>query len=74
MMDFVFKMMSFALNVMNFVLKMMDFVQPNLPGAAGCWGPAGNGWQHGLGRKSTVCEEFAGVMIDFGFNIEGFCI
>ena len=40
-----------------------DQVEPNLPGAAGCWGPAGNGWQHGLQRKSTVCEEFAGVTI-----------
>ena len=25
--------------------------------------PAGNGWQNGLERKSTVCEEFAGVTI-----------
>jgi hypothetical protein len=40
-----------------------DQVEPNLPGADGCWGPAGNGWQHGLSRKSTVCEEFAGVTI-----------
>ena len=30
---------------------------------AGCWMPAGNGWQNGLERKSTVCEEFAGVTI-----------
>jgi len=40
-----------------------DQAEPNLPGAKGCWGPAGNGWQNGLERKSTVCEEYAGVTI-----------
>ena len=40
-----------------------DQTEPNHPGENGCWGPASNGWQHGLARKSTVCEEFAGVTI-----------